>query len=107
MVCWLGDVWGLVWRVLSRGRQLEAAPSAASSLPDLESDPSFAKGLTSSATEGRIDMHAVNTFFQVLFCKAWKCFATQKMPQLRRHCFPGCGWNHDTLNTDASLRNVP
>lgn len=70
MMCWLGGAWSVVWRVLSRGQRVEAGPAPASSSPDLESDPTFAKGLTSSATEGRIDMHAVNTFFQV--CKAWR-----------------------------------
>jgi hypothetical protein len=49
--------------------QPEAAAAAASgSLSEAESaaaGPGFSKGLTASATQGRVDVHAVNVFFKV------------------------------------------
>jgi len=66
MVCWLGDAWGMVRRLIFRGRVAEVVPIVSSLTPDMESDPTFAKGLTSCALEGRIDMHTVNAFFLVL-----------------------------------------
>ena len=45
-----------------------AAAGASGSLSRAESaasDPAFSKGLTASATQGRVDVHAVNMFFKV------------------------------------------
>lgn len=56
----------MVRRLIFRGRVAEVVPIVSSLTPDMESDPTFAKGLTSCALEGRIDMHTVNAFFLVL-----------------------------------------
>ena len=84
MACWLGHAWGAVSRLLWRGEPSEAVPSVVSLAPDLESDPRFAKGLTSCATEGRIDMHAVNAFFRVR--------GLHSTPHL--WSVDACGWSH-------------